>query len=146
MYFFAERSEYDSLLLADSYSFELVTDKPRIKDILWKHYDRIEKTFEEGRLRDAILDNVQRTLLCKTLYLGYDTYDCTSCDNRICLYRHCHSRFCLSCDIKYQKQLSLKAEVMCIDVKHRHVVFTIPESYREIFRKDRELKFHSRKI
>ena len=27
---------------------------------------------------------------------------------------------------------------MCIDVPHRHVVFTIPEGYREIFRKDRE--------
>ncbi len=112
-------------------------DKPRIKDILWKHYDWIEKTYEEGRLRDAILDNVQRTLLCKTLYLGYDAYDCTHCDNWIWLFRHCHSRFCSSCGIKYQKQLSVKAETMCIDVSHRHVVFTIPEEYREIFRKDR---------
>ena len=40
-------------------------NKPKIKDILWKHYDFIEKTYEEGRLRDAILDSVQRTLLCK---------------------------------------------------------------------------------
>ena len=113
-------------------------DKPRIKDILWNHYDWIEKTYEEGRLRDAILDNVQRTLLCKTIYLGYDAYDCTFCDNWIWLFRHCHSRFCSSCGVKYQKQLSVKAEVMCIDVSHRHVVFTIPEEYREIFRKDRD--------
>ena len=28
-------------------------DQPRIKDILWNHYDWIEKTYEEGRLRDA---------------------------------------------------------------------------------------------
>ena len=27
---------------------------------------------------------------------------------------------------------------MCIDVPHRHVVFTIPEGYREIFRKNRK--------
>ena len=113
-------------------------DKPRIKDILWKHYDWIESTYEEGRLRDAILDNVQRTLLCKTAYLGYDAFDCTHCDNWIWLYRHCHSRFCSSCGIKYQKTLAVKAEVMCIDVPHRHVVFTIPEGYREIFRKNRE--------
>ena len=65
-------------------------DKPRIKDIIWKHYDWIEETYEEGRLRDAILDNIQRTLLCKTLYLGYDAFDCTHCDNWIWLYRHCH--------------------------------------------------------
>ena len=113
-------------------------DKPRIKDILWKHYDWIESTYEEGRLRDAILDNVQRTLLCKTAYLGYDAFDCTHCDNWIWLYRHCHSRFCSSCGIKYQKTLAVKAQAMCIDVPHRHVVFTIPEEYREIFRKNRE--------
>ena len=113
-------------------------DKPRIKDILWKHYDWLEKTYEEGRIRDAILDNVQRTLLCKTVYLGYDAFDCTHCDNWIWLFRHCHSRFCSSCGIKYQKTLAVKAQVMCIDVPHRHVVFTIPEEYREVFRKNRE--------
>ena len=113
-------------------------NKPRIKDILWKHYDWIEKTYEEGKLRDAILDNVQRTLLCKTSYLGYDAFDCTHCDNWLWLFRHCHSRFCPSCGIKYQKTLAVKAEVMCVDVAHRHVVFTIPEEYREVFRKDRD--------
>ena len=113
-------------------------DKPRIKDILWNHYDWIENTYNEGRLRDAILDNVQRTLLCKTIYLGYDAFDCEGCDNWIWLFRHCHSRFCNSCGIKYQKTLAVKAEVMCIDVRHRHLVFTIPEGYREIFRKDRK--------
>jgi len=43
-------------------------DKPRIKEILWNNYDWIEKTYEEGRHRDAVLDNVQRSLLCKTVY------------------------------------------------------------------------------
>ena len=114
-------------------------DKPRIKDILWNNYDWIEKTYEKGRLRDAVLDNVQRSLLCKTVYLGYDAFDCTHCDNWIWLFRHCHSRFCSSCGVKYQKQLAVKAEVMCIDAKHRHIVFTIPKEYREIFRKDRDL-------
>ena len=27
---------------------------------------------------------------------------------------------------------------MCIDVKHRHMVFTIPSEYREYFRKERD--------
>ena len=113
-------------------------DKPRIKDIIWNHYDWIEQTYEDGRLRDAILDNVQRTLLCKNPYLGYDAFDCTHCDNWIWLFHHCHSRFCPSCGIKLQKRLAVKAEVMCIDVKHRHMVFTIPDNYREVFRKDRD--------
>ena len=54
------------------------------------------------------------------------------------LFRHCHSRFCPSCGIKLQKTLAVKAEVMCIDVKHKAMVFTIPYEYREYFRKDRD--------
>ncbi|MCR4856177.1 MAG: transposase zinc-binding domain-containing protein [Erysipelotrichaceae bacterium] len=54
------------------------------------------------------------------------------------LFRHCHSIFCSSCGIKYQKQLAIKAQTMCIDVPHRHVFFTVPEEYREIFRKHRD--------
>lgn len=54
------------------------------------------------------------------------------------LFRHCHSRLCNSCGIRLQKALAVKAEVMCVDVKHRHIVFTIPKEYREYFRKDRE--------
>lgn len=113
-------------------------NKPRIVDILWNNYDWVFKTHKEGRLRDVILDNIQKTLICKSPYLGYDAFDCTHCDNWIWLFRHCHSRFCPSCGIKMQKQLAVKAEVMCIDVKHRHIVFTIPLEYREYFRKDRD--------
>lgn len=112
-------------------------DKPRIKDILWKHLEWLEEMDQTGRARDVVLDNVHKTLLCNTLYLGYDGFECPSCGNWNILYRHCHSRFCNSCGVKHQKQLAAKAEVMCLDVKHRHVVFTIPEQYRTLFRKDR---------
>ena len=112
-------------------------NKPRIKDILWYNYDWIEQLHDNGRLRDCVLDNVQKTLICNTIYLGYDAFECPKCGNGTILYHHCHSRLCTSCGAKLQKQLAAKAEVMCLNVKHRHFVFTIPEEYREIFRKDR---------
>ena len=115
------------------------TNKPKIKNIIWNNYDWLEELDKTGKARPVILDNIQRTLLCKTLYLGYDAFDCDNCDNYIWLFRHCHSRFCNSCGIKLQKTLATKAEVMCIDVKHRHMVFTIPEEYREFFRENRDL-------
>lgn len=93
---------------------------------------------ELGIFRPTFLDNVQRTLLCKTIYLGYDAFDCNHCDNYMWLFRLCHSRLCNSCGIRLQKALAVKAEVMCVDVKHRYIVFTIPKEYREYFRKDRE--------
>ena len=113
-------------------------DKPRIKDILWRHLDWLEEMDRTGKARPVVLDNVHKTLLCNTSYLGYDAFECPECGNGNILYRHCHSRFCNSCGVKQQKELAAKAEVMCLDVKHRHVVFTIPEQYRILFRKDRK--------
>ena len=128
-------NDYDSF---DSYLAKYKGDKPNFKSIIWNNYDWLKEIDESGQARETILDNIQRTLLCKTVYLGYDAFDCDTCDNWIMLFRHCHSRFCPSCGIKLQKVLACKAEVMCIDVKHRHMVFTIPSEYREYFRKERE--------
>lgn len=112
-------------------------NKPRIKDILWENYDWIMDLYNNKKLRDAVLDNVQLTLLCKTDYLGYDFFECPNCGNYNILYHHCHSRLCTSCGVKYQKKLAVKAETMCLDVKHRHIIFTIPLQYRIFFRKYR---------
>ena len=112
-------------------------DKPRIRDILWNHLDWLEEMDRTGKARKTVLDNVHKTLLCNSIYLGYDGFECPTCGEETIVLRHCHSRFCTSCGVKYQKQLATKAEVMCLDVEHRHVVFTIPYDYRILFRKDR---------
>ena len=112
--------------------------KPRIKSILWDNLDWIEELYSRGKLRDTVLDNVQKTLLCKTDYLGYDYFECPHCGNFNIIYHHCHSRLCTSCGVKYQKTLAIKAETMCLDVNHWHIVFTIPEQYRYFFRKNRQ--------
>ena len=111
--------------------------KPRLKDLFWDHYAWLEEMEKQGKVRSCVLDNIQKALLCNTVYLGYDGFECPQCGNWNLIYRKCHSRICNSCGVKYQKQLAAKAEVMCLDVDHRHVVFTIPEPYRILFRKDR---------
>ena len=116
-------NDYDSF---DSYLAKYKGDKPNFKSIIWKNYDWLEEIDNSGQARETILENIQKTLLCKTICLGYDAFDCDTRDNWILLFRHCHSRFCPSCGIKLQKALAVKAEVMCIDVKHKAMVFTIP--------------------
>ena len=91
-----------------------------------------------GKVREAVLDNVQKTLLCNTFYLGSDYFVCSECNNFNIVNHKCHSRFCTSCGVKYQKILAAKAQAMCVDVHHRHIVFTIPSEYRFLFRKDRK--------
>ena len=46
--------------------------KPRIKAILNNNFEWIMETYNDGRMRDAVLDNVIRTILCRTPFLGYD--------------------------------------------------------------------------
>ena len=50
-------------------------NKPRIKNILWENYDWLVEMDRLGKARKCVLDNVQRTLLCNTIYLGYDGFE-----------------------------------------------------------------------
>lgn len=120
---------------ADHHSFD--PNKPHIKDILWNNFDWIYNLYVEGKIRPCVLENVERTLLCNTVYLGYDYFECPQCGNWELLFHKCHSRFCNSCGVKAQKIIAQKAAAMAVDVPHRHIVFTIPKSYRRLFRKDR---------
>ena len=84
----------------------------------------IRKLDASGKARLCILDNVERSLLCHTCYLGFDQFDCTDCDNWNIIPHSCHSRFCNACGVKYQKILAANAQAMCVDVHNRHIVFT----------------------
>ncbi|MFR3063012.1 MAG: hypothetical protein ACLTL6_13755 [Holdemanella porci] len=37
-----------------------------------------------------MLDNVERSLLCHTCYLGFDQFECTDCDNWNIIPHSCH--------------------------------------------------------
>ena len=60
-------NNYDSF---DSYLTKYKNDKPNFKSIIWNNYDRLKEIDDSGQTRETILDNIQRTLLCKTVYLG----------------------------------------------------------------------------
>lgn len=111
-----------------------------IKSILFHNYDQIEQWDTQGISRPCVLDNVQRSLLCNTVYLGCDYFQCQNkdCDNFTVIPRHCHSRFCTSCGTKYAKQLAAKTASFCLDVPHRHIVFTMPDRLWNWFRTDRK--------
>ena len=108
-----------------------------IKNIFFDNIEYIRKLDASGKARSCILDNVERSLLCHTCYLGFDQFECTDCDNWNIIPHSCHSRFCNACCVKYAKQLAAKATSFCLDCPHRHIVFTIPEELRNWFRQDR---------
>ncbi len=85
-------------------------NKPKIKDLLWNHYNWFVEMDQQKMARSCILDNVQKVLLCNTSFLGYDAFEFPDCDNFLIMNHKCHSRFCTSCGVKYQKKLAAKAE------------------------------------
>ena len=65
-----------------------------INNIFFDNIDYIRKLDASGKARPCILDNVERSLLCHTYYLGFDQFECPDCDNWNVIPHSCHSRFC----------------------------------------------------
>ena len=86
-----------------------------IKNIFFDNIEYIRKLDTSGKARPCILDNVERSLLCHTCYLGFDQFECPDCDNWNIIPPSCHSRFCNTCGAKYAKQLAAKATTALID-------------------------------
>ena len=84
-----------------------------IKNIFFDNIDYIRKLDASGKARPCILDNVERSLLCHTCYLGFDQFECLDCDNWNIVPHSCHSRFCNACGVKYAKQLAAKTTSFC---------------------------------
>ncbi len=52
-----------------------------IMNIFFDNIEYVRKFHTSGEARPCILDNVERSLLCHTCYLGFDQFGCPNCDN-----------------------------------------------------------------
>ena len=101
-----------SLLDCDVRNFNFIHP---IKNIFFDNIDYIRKLDASGKARPCILDNIERSLLCHTCYLGFDQFECTDCENWNIIPHSCHSRLCNACGVKCAKQLAAKATTALID-------------------------------
>lgn len=129
--------KYDNSLNATDCDDKRFTKNHPIRRIMFDNFDYLVDLNNTGKARPCVLDNITKSLLCQTSYLGYDCFECPNCDNFTIICKSCHSRFCNSCGVKYAKQMATKVTHMCLDVTHRHIVFTIPDTLRNWFREDR---------
>lgn len=117
--------------------------KPKNKEcfsyIFFDNIDFLTSLFNNGKMRPITFDNIQKTILCGSVYLGYDTYTCPSCGAETIIPHRCHSKFCTSCGTKESKLRAAHISSMALDAKHRHIVFTIPDKLRRYFIADRNL-------
>lgn len=53
--------------------------------------------YNSAKLRPITSDNIQKTILCGSIYLGYDYYEYPSSGQEVVIPHSCHSRFCTKC-------------------------------------------------
>lgn len=121
--------------------FQTDKTKPKytIKQIFADHWHMFLLVYSHLTIRAAVHKNVNKILKCQTPSLGFTTFFCEKCGTIKKVFHTCKSRFCNSCGIKYAKERAAAIAAKCINCKHRHLVFTIPEELRVFFRKDRSL-------
>lgn len=107
-----------------------------IKQIFKENWD---KFIESNPVRPVVKKEVEKMLSCRELNKGYTEYHCPECGERKFVAFTCKSRLCTSCGkIATEEWIEELAKEM-IEVPHRHMVFTIPETMRNFILRDRKL-------
>ena len=107
-----------------------------IKRILKDHWDSFLE--ETPNVRSVVIDEVDRVLSCGDPKMGFALYKCPRCESVRFVPFRCHSRFCSTCGTAYQDNRAASIEEKLINCRHRHIVFTIPEELRNLFKKHRK--------
>ncbi|MFH1581479.1 MAG: IS91 family transposase [Pseudomonadota bacterium] len=88
-------------------------------------------------LRWAIVWNVAKMLLCRSGW-GHREYSCWKCGTTKRVPHTCKSRFCSSCGKAASERWVETSLSDILDVPYKHLVFTIPEQFRDWFRMNRK--------
>lgn len=81
---------------------------------------------------------MEKVLKCKDIKYGFIELKCDNCNTKKKIGSTCKSRFCTSCGKIYTDNWIDNMLGNLINVKHRHIVFTIPEELRKFFGVDRQ--------
>ena len=101
-----------------------------IASVFQDHWDSYYYKYKNSidSLRPNANKEVQKIIDCANHNLGFTVYSCPHCDEIIFSHHTCKGKLCSSCGIKSQKIKTQNVLEKCINCKHRHITFTIPNS------------------
>lgn len=88
---------------------------------------------------EAARDAVRKALRCRTPENGFVRYRCEQCGVAHTVCFTCKSRFCLSCGRARAAEAAEGARSRLLNVRHRHLTFSVPSELRPILFQRREL-------
>ena len=112
--------------------------KSKIAIILKDHWEEFLKLYVH-RVRKNVKREVEEVLEYRDLRKGYIESKCYKCNESKKVAFTCKSRFCTYCGKIYVDNWIENMLGKLINVRHRYIVFTIPEELREIFQRERNL-------
>lgn len=107
-----------------------------LQTIIRDHYEEILYTTHP---RAAVMENIDRMLVCGDPSFGGAMYGCGTCGEYRFVPFRCKSRFCPTCGNKYSIDRTTSMSFKIVRCRHRHCVFTIPEELRHFFLENRSL-------
>ena len=115
-------------------------NKPTFQLIFNNHWDEFLALCKEKNISipQYKIDEVKRMMVCGTLDMGFEVYECPNCHRHHIICYTCKSRFCPSCGTKLTRARAYRIANSTLDVNHRHMVFTIDERLRDYFWKNPE--------
>lgn len=116
-------------------------DRNILKEIFFdenKHWECFVK-INEGRIRNVVLEEVDKFRLCGEEKAGFKLFACDLCGEIKIVAHRCKGRFCNTCATGYMDEWSSKVAENMYDMSHRHIMFTMPEELWEIFLRRRKL-------
>jgi hypothetical protein len=96
----------------------------------WEDY----KDRYRNSIRSVEIENAERLKKCKTSKNGYKTYQCPKCGTKKYVPFTCKCRLCISCGTKAANEWADRIHHILVKVPHMHVVFTVPDKMKELFR------------
>lgn len=109
----------------------------KIKIILKDHWAGFFKLYKH-KIRDNVKREVEKVIKCKDSKYGFIELKCDRCNISKKIGFTCKSRFCTSCGKIYTDNWINNMLGNLINVRHRHIVFTIPKELRSFFGIDRK--------
>lgn len=95
--------------------------------------------FVPASVAEAARDAVAKALRCLTPECGFARYRCEECDATHAVCFTCKSRFCPTCGRARAAEAAAQAQNRLLNVRHRHLTFSVPSELRPLLFQRREL-------
>ena len=110
--------------------------------ILADHWKQVEGLLDErvpAVVAEAARNAASKAFSCRTEGNGFVQYRCDDCGaiHKVCF--RCKSRFCPTCGIARAQEAAANAQGRLLNVRHRHLTFSVPAELRPILFADRKL-------